>query len=434
MDIILQNYQHLAAMAFLLCLSGTFSGSETSLFSLRPADLNRLRRKIGPISRAILTLHGDLKGFLMTVLLCNLVVNILFFALSATMATRIAAQHGSGASLGFGLLGLMLVIALGEVTPKSLATVAAPAFCRIIALPMLGLHRAMWWVRGVLVGVVGFIERVAGIHEQSRTAIKSEELELLVQLSRDEGVISSAEHELIDSVLELPEVRMREIMTPRVDMVTTYTDTDAGELVGLARRKKYSKIPVRIRETDEVVGWVDARDVFVEGQSGPVGRLMRNPVFVSELDRADQVLNKMREQKTRLAIVVDERGATVGMVTLWDVLSEIFGEIGDEDAAPEEPIRQVGENTFRLAANVSVREWRDLFGVADELPCTATIGGLVTALLGRAAREGDLVRLGNLQMRVMRVHKRRIAEIELRLRLADADDTSPATGEDREGV
>ena len=209
------------------------------------------------------------------------------------------------------------------------------------------------------------------------------------------------------------------IKTPLPDMVCVREDADAPELLELVRASGFSKLPVRAIDGDEVCGWVDARDVFVEGGEGTVRRWVRRPLFVSELDRVDQVLARMQERGERLAVVVDERGTTAGMLTSWDVIARIFGDIGDEDQAEREahePVRRLERGAYLLAGRVSVREWRDIFGVAAKLPATATVGGLVTALLGRPARVGDVVRLDNLEMEVREVGGRRVRLIELRLR------------------
>jgi CBS domain containing-hemolysin-like protein len=180
---------------------------------------------------------------------------------------------------------------------------------------------------------------------------------------------------------------------------------------------------VRDPESEEIVGWVDARELFVSSASGPIGPHVKKPFFVSEFDRADRMLQLFRQKTIRLAVVVDERGETMGVATLSDVVAEIFGEIGDEDLPAEEPIREVGEASYILAGDVSVRDWRNLVRIAESIPQTATVGGLVTALLGRTARVGDEVELGNLHMEVLGMHGRRISEIRLTLPPEDASET-----------
>lgn len=417
-----RDFTQILLMGALLVLSGGFSGSETALFSLKAADLNRFRRQGGAVARAIEALHADLGEFLMTVLFCNMVVNILFFATSTVIAADIARAFGPEWAVPFGLGCLVLVILLGEVTPKTVAAAAAPFFSRLAALPMFALHRAFRWVRVLLGGVVRGLERAAGITPVSAT-VSPGELRLLVRMSRADGVISSDEHGLIGEVLELPDIRVREMMTPRVDAVTILDNATVGELLQTARDRGHSKLPVRNAATDEFTGWIDAREAFLRAASetDPIAPFARAPLFVSELDRADQVLARMQAERCRLAIVVDERGATEGLLTPADVAAEIIGEIGDEDAPPEEAVREDGENAYLVSGGVSVRDWRNLFGVAMPLPRAATLGGLATALLGRPPRRGDAVNLGNVRMEVCATAKRRVRS--LRVTLAPESET-----------
>lgn len=431
LDLLVEDAHQLLLMMGLLVLSAGFSGSETALFSLNTSDINRIRREPGPASRAILALHNQLGDFLMTILFCNMIVNILFFATSTVLIgdlTEIAAQHyGPGSipfvSFGLGVASLLLVITFGEVTPKSVATVSRVSFCRIVAVPLLLLHRGLWWVRAFLGSLVRAFEALIGIR-RSRDALNPEELSLLIEASRADGIISAEEHDLISEVLELPEVRVRELMTPRVDAIAVTPDDSIDAILNVARTSGHSKLPVRDPETDEYVAWVDAREAFVhsDGESG--AGLFRQPAYVSELDRTDQVLVRFRQEHLRFAIVVDERGASEGILTLTDLLGSIFSGIGEEDEMPQDPIEQVGENTYLLAGDVSVREWSDLFGIGADLPSVATVGGLVTTLLGRTPHEGDSVRLGNLRLEVVNAAQRRILRIRLTLDPASGEETA----------
>lgn len=428
-DIIADDYPQILLMGGLLVLSATFSGSETALFSLKASDLNRLRRTPGPSTNAVLALHASLGDFLMTVLFCNMVVNILFFACSTVLIGDLTAYYskklGEGythlISIGLGIASLLLVITFGEVTPKSVASISRVVFCRIVALPMLTIHRGLWWVRAVLGRIVILLESTLGLGS-THNALNPEELKLLIEASRADGIISADEHDLITEVLELPDVRVRELMTPRVDVVSVPTGASAEDMLHIARNSGHSKLPVRDTRTDEYIGWIDARGVFIREDASVSERDRLPPVYVSELDRADQVLVRFRKERLRLAIVVDERGGSEGILTLNDLVGVIFGGLGDEDELPAEPVREVGENAYLLSGDVSVREWRTLFGFGSDLPSVATVGGLVSALLGRMPRVGDRVRLGNLSMEVTRTARRRVIEIRLTLEMNTGED------------
>jgi putative hemolysin len=407
-------------MGGLILLSASFSGSETAIFNLQVPDLNRLRKHRGPAQQAALALAADLPAFLTTILFCNMMVNILFFATSTVIAGNLQATFGSGPAALFGLASLLVIIVLSEVTPKSVAAFASLRISILAAIPLYAIHRTLWGLRAVLDRVLLLLERLAGlVHAPRRLA--EEELHMLMSLSREEGVISRHEHDLLTEIIELPEIRAQEIMTPRVDLAMIDADAPAGEAVALARRAGHSKILVRDPRADEVVSWADAREIFLAGEAGRVADHAKPPLFVSEFDRADRILHVLRERHQRLAVVVDEYGGTAGIVTVQDVVEEIVGEIGDEDAPPQEPIRRVDDETYLLSGDVSVRDWRPFFGVGAELPNTVTVGGLATALLGRAPREGDIVRFGNVRLEILAVRRRRVET--LRLTLVSAAET-----------
>ncbi|MBN2711113.1 MAG: HlyC/CorC family transporter [Planctomycetes bacterium] len=409
-----QNATQLIIMAILLLLSGLFSGSETAIFSLKATDLNRLRKHGGPISGAILALHSNLGEFLMTVLFCNMIVNILFFATSTVVASGLVETYGPEWALIFGLLCLLIVITFGEVTPKTLATIAAPFFSRLAAIPMFALHRCLWWIRAILGSFVIAVERMVGF-ESVDNMVNPEELKLLVEMSRTDGIISADEHELIGEVIEFPEIRAKEIMTPRVDVVSATLNMCASEVLSLAVNHNHSKIPVRDENSDEYVGWIDARSVYVQDGNGTVAEHIEEPLFISELDRADQIFSAMRDTNCRLAIVVDERGSAAGVITMADLMSEIFGEFTVENDNPSEVIREEGENTYIIPGDTSVREWKNLFMISEELPPATTVGGLMIALLGHVPRKGNTITIGNILLEALSVSRRRIKRIRLTL-------------------
>ncbi len=408
------NAGKLLAMGGLILLSASFSGTETAIFNLQIPDLNRLRKHGGPAQQAALALAADLPALLTTILFCNMMVNILFFATATVIAGALQDAFGAGAAAGFGLLSLLVLIVLGEVTPKSVAAFASARISLLAAIPLYAIHRGLWGLRAVLDRILLLLERIAGmVHAPRRLA--EEELHMLMSLSREEGVISRHEHDLLTEIIELPEIRAQEIMTPRVDLVMIDADAPAVEAVALARREGHSKLLLRDPRSDEVVSWVDAREIFLAGESGRVSDYAKPPLFVSEFDRADRILGVLRERHQRLAVVVDEYGGTAGIVTVEDVVEEIVGEIGDEDAAPDEPIRRVDEETYLLSGDVSVRDWRPVFGMGTDLPNTVTVGGLATALLGRAPREGDDIRFGNVRLEILSVRRRRVETLRLTL-------------------
>ena len=409
----------LLASAGLLCLSATFSGCETSLFSLSIPELNRIRVSRGRVDRVITTLHANLKSLLPTILFCNMAVNVLIYALAAGMAASMGNVYGTGAAFAYSLINLFVVVFFGEVFPKQLAISSSYLVARLTALQVWLFYRCIARPMRLLNGIVTALERVLDQNRMNSHELREEELRLLVELSKNDGVISTGEYELIDGIVELPEVRIRDIMIPRIDVGAIAPDAGTADIMAAARKSRHCKMPVFDENNDDLAGWVDARDVFAElgeneDDSDTVQRYLREFQFFSEHDRADQVLERIKGGGGDLFAVVDERGQIIGFFTLQDIMDEVLGHFGENGAPP--PSEVFEENgRYIISGRLAVREWRELFNVSAALPRSATVGGLISSLLGRVARPGDKVRLDNMEMTVMGTWHNRVTEVALKL-------------------
>ncbi|MCC8190104.1 MAG: hemolysin family protein [Planctomycetes bacterium] len=410
----------MAAMAVLLVVSATFSGCETSLFSLTAPELNRARRSRLRFDRIIAALHGNLKSLLPTILFCNMAVNILTFALTAGVAASLGRAYGGGTAFLFSGASLLVVVFFGEVFPKQLAIASSLLVARLTALPVWLVYRVLDRPMRVLSAVVTGIERAVAFETADAGVVREEELRLLVKLSRADGVISDGEYELIDGIVGLPEVRVRDIMVPRMDVTPLPPGASPAEIIALARQARHCKLPVLDERQDDLAGWVDAREVYAElggrenAREGSAESFLKEFRFFSEHDRADQVLERIKNGGGDLFAVVDERGRIIGFFTLQDIMDEVLGHFGENGAPPPTEVRE-RDGRYVVSGRLSVKEWRELFGVAEAIPRSATVGGLVTALLGRVARPGDRVRIGNMDMTVLGTRRNRVTEVALEL-------------------
>lgn len=412
----------LAASLVLLCLSFTFSSCETSLFSLSAPELNRLRAASGRLDRIVLHLHGNLKKLLPSLLFCNMAVNVGIFSLSTSFAAAMGARYGGGVTLVCSLASLFVVVFFGEVFPKQMAISSSFAVAKLTAMPVWLLYRAIAAPMRVLNAVVVGLERVLDYGHPDAHGLREEELRLLVELSRNDGAISEGEYMMIDSIVELPDVRIRDVMMPRVDIATLPAGASLESAVAEARRCRHCKLPVLESARDDFVGWLDVRDVYADrkGEAGIVGAgesvesYLRHFQFFSEHDRADQVLERIKGGGRDLFAVVDERGVVVGFFTLQDIMDEVLGHFGEHGAPPPSEIREM-RGGYIISGRLSVREWRDVFNVSSAVPRSATVGGLVVSLLGRIPRRGDRVELDNMEMTVLSTWHNRVTEVGLRL-------------------
>jgi len=410
MHILAESSWQLLLMLGLLGLSGFFSGSETALFSLTKADLRFFRRAAGPVGRAALALAGAPSEFLATVLFCNMLVNILFFTLAAGLAGRAAAAGAPATAVGLSLAALVAVIVFGEVLPKSLAVLAPRTYIRFTAAPMYVIHRSLAPVRASLGRMTALLRRLS---RQEARAGDLEELKLVLAAAAEEGEMTRGASAIVSEVLDLAERKVKEFMTPRVDMVMAEEGASVPDVLALARGTGRTKIVVFRQVRDEIVGVVDARDLYLDAAHGSIRGAVQHPAYVSEYQRATDTLRFLQSRRTDLAIAVDEYGGTAGIVTLADVLEEVFGEPGDEPGDESPAVQKLGADRFAIAGDVSLRDWRSLLEGQGKLPPVDTMAGLVACLLGRVPRLGDTVQVGRVSIRVTRMSGRRVREVEL---------------------
>jgi CBS domain containing-hemolysin-like protein len=426
LEVIADNLSEFFLLLGLLCLSAFFSGSETALFSLSPQRLRSFREKGGRPQRLIASLLDTPHILLATVLFCNMLVNVLFFAVASGVVFYVDEAVGHGAALFAGIFFLLLLIIGGEVTPKAVAERKSLAISRYAAFPLYLLQKVLFPVHFLL----GFLLRRLSYFFEARAAgpfVTDEELKMLVDLSQTQGVIAPGEGEMMQEVLDLDEVKVRDIMVPRVDVALYNASGGVEGLIELARKTKHTKLPIYDRTIDEIMGIVYVKEVMLS-PGKMLKDFIRKVSFVPETKSAESLLRDFRHGKTSIAVVVNEYGGLEGIITLEDILEEIVGEIEDEyDAARKipQPVIRRGPHRYELSANIGIREWQEIFGIELVQPAVATLGGFVISLLGRLPRVGDVVGYGNLTFTVLEVRRRRIARLLLEVAPRD-DETSGA--------
>lgn len=419
-DLITQHAFALLATACLLVLSATFSSCETSLFSLSAPELNRVRAGSGSIDRMLVSLHANLKPLLPTLLFCNMGVNVCVFSLAAGIASDLGEQFGGSVAFAYSLASLFLVVFFGEVFPKQLAIASSLPVARLTALPVWSIYRVLKRPMRILNAIVGALERVCDTSRTDSRGLREEELRLLVEMSRNDGAISQGEYKMIDSIVDLPDVRIRDVMIHRIDTTMLSAGSGLADAVALARKRRHCKIPVVDAAQDDLAGWVDVRDIYAEYKGEPekddtsVEAFIRDFQYFSEHDRADQVLERIKGSGGDLYAVVDERGIVVGFFTLQDIMDEVLGHFGENGAPPPSVIREMHDG-YVISGRLSVREWRNIFNIDSKMPKSATVGGLIIAHLGRIPKVGERVEFANTEMVVLSMWHNQVKEVGVRL-------------------
>ena len=416
----------LLSLPVLLVLSGFFSGSETALFSLSQHERLKMQASGTLAGSVITTLLAETRSLLITLLLSNMTVNVLYFVIS----TQLLIHAGKNELVAPWLLGvaslapLLLIILLGEVLPKLIAARSAAMCASLAAVPLLTVHRVLAPIRLIASGLI--ITPLARLIAPSKRpeALTPDELETLLDLSRKQGVIDPQEQRMLRQVLELGQVKVDELKTHRVDVEAFDLNNDPSELADLFKRTNLRQVPAYRGDLDHIEGFITARRalLYPPGSRLELNTLIEPAMFVPQQQRADQLLAQFREEAKTIAVVVDEYGGTAGLITIEDVAEHLVGDIaGAYYDGSELMVEQVEPGCWRVSAELSTRDWAQAFGqivpadVLKTLGAVHTLGGLVMAGLGRAAEIGDQLTIGNLELRVDSLDGRRIEYITVRL-------------------
>ncbi|MDZ8117104.1 hemolysin family protein [Pontiella sp. NLcol2] len=405
-------------MAVLLLCSAFFSGTETALFSLSRDQIKKLRAHGRHVDRLLVLLRDNPAGLLVAILFGNLVVNILFFCMSASFALEIGNTYGEWWQALIGFAVLVTVILSGEIFPKAIG-ISFPE--RIVRLnsPLL----SFWFhFMGPVRMALEIITRKMEPSEEHDNRIDSRELKMLIEVTHHDPTFGKQEKAIVEDIVNLPEIRLREIMVPRVRQLFRRADAPAGEALAEAAEQELELIPIYEEDEDNIVGVVEVSDLFANSDPDKPLKLFSRPVrFVPETKRADAMLREFMDEELRMVCVVDEYGGLAGTIMLEDLLEEVVGEF---DAMEVPQVEQLSETTYRLQGNLGIREWRSLFVgfLHEEMMrdlALDTLSGLVVSLLKRLPATGDVVEVGNLRFTVEQVRSNRIETVLLELVMAD---------------
>lgn len=400
---------YLGLVALLLC-SASCSSSETALFSLDRTE----RARAGALAERLLQ---DPRGLLITVLGLNLVTNLAFFTFAARLS--IGPEGPVGHALA-ALCALVAMLVFGEIVPKTVALHARVGLARLCAPGLaflVGLSRPL---RRGLDAVLDALQRALGEHGAEEVAVTPAVLAEVLERTAERGELALSEAEILTEIVELREVRVRELMRPRVDCL--FVDEEgAGRdaLVARALAERISTLIVYDETHDRVVGAVRLRDLLRRPDATPRELCTRVP-FVPEVASALDLLGQLRAEHAVSAIVVDEWGGTAGLATLEHVFEEIVGDLRIEGEERAKPVVPLGEGRYRVAGELAVRDWNELFGRRVVPTEFETVGGLVMALCGRIPRQGDVVETAGLVFEVCEVRGRRVRSVDVWAR-PDAD-------------
>ncbi len=321
--------------------------------------------------------------------------------------------------LSFGVLTFLHIV-IGELAPKSLAIRYPESTTLMVSIPLQLFYRLFKPVIYVLNGTANFFLRAIGIPPASTRELlhSPEELELIVREGAKSGIIDETEKELITSIFDFSETLAKEIMVPRTDMVAIDVTIAREALIRRVTEEGYSRMPVYRENVDNIIGIIHTKDLLslVEHRDLIVlDDIIRPAHFVPGTLSISTLLRELQQRKVTMAIVVDEFGGTLGLVTIEDILEEIVGEIHDEYDEVLKEFEQVGVDAMLVDAGVPIKDFNEKFG--SELPVDGeydTIGGFIFKISGHIPEHQEVIQYGNLQFTVMKKGQRRIRQVKVR--------------------
>ncbi len=411
---IAQLYQNLGpvlVMLLLLCCSAFFSGAETALFNLTKRQIKQLgasSHRVQKLTARLLQSPGHLLNCL---LLGNITVNVLYYATSSVLVLRVGRIWGLGAASGVAVATFAGLVLFGEIVPKSVTYADSRPLAIAVTVPVFLVTQVLGPIAMAFrVVLLEPIQRLLFGGARVPDTITLAEFRSLVNLSRQRGLISANETKLMGEVVELGLLKVRHVMQPRVDMAVCDVVEGPGVVRERMQKRRMTKMPVYVKNMDNIVGMVHLRQLLLRPDSS-LDKLVQPIQFVPEQKTVESLLEFFRRSGTDMAVVVDEYGGIAGSVRLEDIAEELFGRM--EQASGAEPIKQLGPFQYRLAGDLAIHDWADVLGVDLEETRLSTIGGLVTTLLGKIPRKGDVAHMGNLKFTVDRVSRHRIETVIL---------------------
>lgn len=415
----------------LLLLSAFFSSAETALTTVNKIRIRNLAEEDVKGAKTVNKLIEDPTKLLSAILIGNNIVNLSASSLATTLAVNICKSLGvsDSASVGAGIATFVLtilVLIFGEITPKSLATIHAEK----ISLAYGGI---IYFITQLLTPVIFVINKLSyGILLLLRVdpnykglTITENELRTIVDVSHEEGVLESEERKMITNVVDFGDSLAKDVMVPRIDMTFVDVNLSYDELVEVFSEDKFSRMPVFDGSRENVIGIINLKDVFFyqgSKESFHMKQLLREPYFTYEFKKTSELLIEMRKASRSIAIVLDEYGATAGLITLEDLLEEIVGEIRDEyDGDEEDSIKQISPNEFIVNGFAKLDEVNEIIGSNLESDDYDSIAGHIINLLEHLPDEGESIIDDNIKYTVESVDKNRIDKIHILLLPKETD-------------
>ena len=401
----------------LILLSGFFSGTETAYSCANRIKLKSFAALGKRNAKAVVNFADkNYDKLVTTILIGNNIVNLTASALGANLFMILLKDTGIDHTTVSTAVLTVAVLIIGEITPKYLASVYPEKFCFIVYPLMQLFYWILLPVRLIFDGFKWLLAKVFRLKKDD--SITDEELMSLVDEAEEDGTLKEDESELVRSALEFDDQKVEDILVPRVDVIAANIASSMDEIREIFRKHGYSRIPVYEETIDNIVGLIHERDFFLAYLKGEksVKSIVQEVVFTTEYTRISTLLKQLQKQKVHMAVVSDEYGGVVGIVTLEDVLEELVGDIWDEHDEEEVLYGLISDKEYWVDGRCDLGEFFSLYDMEqeDENFEANTVGGWVTEQCGEIPPVGEILRYKNVEIKVVKTTRQKVLKVRSR--------------------
>ncbi|MCR5255093.1 MAG: hemolysin family protein [Acetatifactor sp.] len=420
-------------LVILILLSAFFSSAETAFTTVTMVKMRSLADDGKKRALKVIKILEHQDKMLSTILIGNNIVNLSASAIATTLAIRINLAVG----IMTGILTLVILIA-GEIVPKTWAMYSAEKMALIYCDIIYGLMVVMTPVIFVVDKIAKFFLWIMRIDTSKKASITEDELRTYVEVSHEDGVIESEEKEMINNVFDFSDAEAKDIMIPRVNMITVNVNDDYDTVLKVFRESMYTRLPVWQDARDNIIGLINIKDFILisDEKDFKISNMMRKPHYTYEFAKLDDLMYEMRENTVNVSFVLNEYGTTEGMITLEDLLEEIVGDIRDEyDADELNRIQKMSDDTYLIEGSLNLDDLNDALGLEIESEDFDSVGGILIEHLGHIPAPGDSVTLENgVTLKAHEMDNHHIKKILLTLppvEISENDEEEPIEEEER---
>ena len=403
-------------MLIFLLLSAFFSATETAFLSMNMTRLRTMAENGNRRAKLVCTLESRYDKLISTLLIGNNIVNIGLASLGTVVFVHLCGDD-MGATVSTAVCTVAVLI-FGEITPKGLAKDFPERFAMFSA-PMVN---ALMWLFTPLNFFFSKWKKLIGsiIKTKSDSRMSQEELLMFVDEVQADGSINETERDLLRNAIEFTEQRAIDILTHRVDLEGVSIDASHEDVARVFTTSKYSRVLVYSGTIDNIVGIIHQKDFYTGTgvTDKALSEIMTPPIFIPKSGKISEILKSLQKQKSHIAVILDEYGGTLGIVTMEDILEELVGEIWDEHDEIVESFRKISENRFRVDASANFEDFTEFFGIDDD-PEIYSISGWSAKMLGRMPEAGDTFSFENLNVEILEAENHRVTELIVEVAKSD---------------